>query len=116
MYNTREWIKPCPSHVVCAAVKNLWNQPFCKGLPPEMPFSNDEPHPAAEAGGVPHEEWNVGLDQANARLNGGLPNMPLEEEERRKLEAEKGEIDHDNLAGGGEQGALSVKPDLTANR
>jgi hypothetical protein len=42
IYNAKEWVKPCPSHVMCTVLKKLDNQPFCKPLPMEDPFADDE--------------------------------------------------------------------------
>jgi len=41
IYNAKEWVKPCPSHVMCTVLKQLNNEPFCKPLPMENPFEND---------------------------------------------------------------------------
>ncbi len=82
-------------------------------MPPEAPFEDDE-GAEPEKGGVPREEWNVGLDQANARI-GGLPNMPQEEEDLRKREAESGELDHDNIKHHGDPDDTSVKPNLAVH-
>jgi hypothetical protein len=38
IYQAKEWVKPCPSHVMCAVLKTLNNQPFCPALPMENPF------------------------------------------------------------------------------
>jgi len=43
IYQSKEWIKPCPSHVMCSVLKDLSAEPFCPALPMENPF--------AEAGG-----------------------------------------------------------------
>ena len=39
MYNSKEWVKPCPSHVMCSVLKKLDNTPFCPPLPMEDPFA-----------------------------------------------------------------------------
>jgi len=41
IYNAKEWVKPCPSHVMCTVLKQLDNAPFCKPLPMENPFAED---------------------------------------------------------------------------
>lgn len=38
IYGAREWIKPCPSHVMCSTLMDLSNKPFCEALPMENPF------------------------------------------------------------------------------
>jgi len=38
IYQAKEWIKPCPSHVMCSVLKNLKSAPFCKPMPMENPF------------------------------------------------------------------------------
>jgi len=45
IYGAREWIKPCPSHVMCAQLKDLEGNPFCPAMPMEDPFNP----PAASA-------------------------------------------------------------------
>lgn len=39
IYGAREWIKPCPSHVMCSTLQDLSGQPFCKPMPMEDPFA-----------------------------------------------------------------------------
>jgi len=39
VYRAKEWIKPCPSHVMCSVLKNLDGEPFCQALPMEDPFA-----------------------------------------------------------------------------
>jgi len=41
-YKAKEWVKPCPSHVICSVLKNLENEPFCQPLPMEDPFTRDK--------------------------------------------------------------------------
>jgi len=41
IYQAKEWVKPCPSHVMCTVLKNLQNKSFCKPLPMEDPFKED---------------------------------------------------------------------------
>jgi len=41
IYQSKEWIKPCPSHVMCSVLKNLSNKPFCEPLPMEDPFKEE---------------------------------------------------------------------------
>lgn len=38
VYGAKGWIKPCPSHVACAALKQINQQPFCQPLPLENPY------------------------------------------------------------------------------
>jgi len=38
IYQSKEWIKPCPSHVMCSVLKDLSGEPFCPALPMENPF------------------------------------------------------------------------------
>jgi len=38
IYQSKEWIKPCPSHVMCSVLKDLSAKPFCPALPMENPF------------------------------------------------------------------------------
>jgi len=38
IYQSKEWIKPCPSHVMCSVLKDLSAEPFCPALPMENPF------------------------------------------------------------------------------
>jgi len=40
IYQSKEWIKPCPSHVMCSVLKDLSAQPFCPALPMENPFAD----------------------------------------------------------------------------
>lgn len=47
IYQSKEWIKPCPSHVMCSVLKDLSAAPFCPALPMENPFIDA----AAAAGG-----------------------------------------------------------------
>jgi len=42
IYQSKEWIKPCPSHVMCSVLKDLASQPFCPALPMEDPFKAAE--------------------------------------------------------------------------
>jgi len=42
IYQAKEWIKPCPSHVMCSVLKNLSNKPFCTPMPMENPFEAGE--------------------------------------------------------------------------
>lgn len=39
IYQAKEWVKPCPSHVICSVLKNLKSEPFCEPLPMENPFT-----------------------------------------------------------------------------
>jgi len=39
IYQSKEWIKPCPSHVMCSVLKDLSAAPFCPALPMENPFA-----------------------------------------------------------------------------
>jgi len=41
IYQAKEWVKPCPTHVMCTVLKSLDNNPFCKPLPMEDPFADD---------------------------------------------------------------------------
>jgi len=41
IYQSKEWVKPCPSHVMCTVLKTLQNKSFCKPLPMEDPFKED---------------------------------------------------------------------------
>ena len=79
---------------------NHWDQPFCKGLPPEEPFEDDEAKDY-QKGGTDPLEWNVGYDHENVRGTDhtvrGLPNRPLEREQLRKTESETGDYDTDTL-------------------
>jgi len=40
IYQSKEWIKPCPSHVMCSVLKDLASNPFCPALPMEDPFKD----------------------------------------------------------------------------
>jgi len=40
IYQSKEWIKPCPSHVMCSVLKDLSAEPFCPALPMENPFED----------------------------------------------------------------------------
>jgi hypothetical protein len=40
IYQSKEWIKPCPSHVMCSVLKDLSAKPFCPALPMENPFAD----------------------------------------------------------------------------
>jgi len=42
IYNAKEWVKPCPSHVMCSVLRDLKDSPFCAPLPMEDPFSTGE--------------------------------------------------------------------------
>jgi len=42
IYQSKEWIKPCPSHVMCSVLKDLSAEPFCPALPMENPFAEGE--------------------------------------------------------------------------
>lgn len=42
-YAAKEWVKPCPTHVMCSVLKNLDNQPFCQPLSMEDPFKKAAP-------------------------------------------------------------------------
>jgi len=42
IYQSKEWIKPCPSHVMCSVLKDLASNPFCPALPMEDPFKAAE--------------------------------------------------------------------------
>jgi len=42
IYQSKEWIKPCPSHVMCSVLKDLAAKPFCPALPMENPFKEGE--------------------------------------------------------------------------
>jgi len=50
VYNSKEWIKPCPSHVMCSILKDLRDVPFCPAMPMEDPFSLPPPGPAGASG------------------------------------------------------------------
>lgn len=39
VYQSKEWIKPCPTHVICSVIQDLQGKPFCKALPMENPFA-----------------------------------------------------------------------------
>eukprot|EP00310_Coccolithus_braarudii_P019705 CAMPEP_0183332684 /NCGR_PEP_ID=MMETSP0164_2-20130417/1786_1 /TAXON_ID=221442 /ORGANISM="Coccolithus pelagicus ssp braarudi, Strain PLY182g" /LENGTH=196 /DNA_ID=CAMNT_0025501453 /DNA_START=21 /DNA_END=611 /DNA_ORIENTATION=- len=40
IYQAKEWVKPCPSHVMCSVLKDLsGTKPFCEPLPMENPFT-----------------------------------------------------------------------------
>jgi len=39
VYGAKEWVKPCPSHVMCSVLKDLSDQPFCAPMPMENPFA-----------------------------------------------------------------------------
>lgn len=39
IYSAKEWVKPCPSHVMCSVLKDLKQQPFCVPMPMEDPFA-----------------------------------------------------------------------------
>lgn len=41
IYQSKEWIKPCPSHVMCSVLKDLSSKPFCPALPMENPFKTE---------------------------------------------------------------------------
>ena len=41
VYGAREWIKPCPSHVMCSTLQDLSGNPFCKAMPMENPFAEE---------------------------------------------------------------------------
>jgi len=47
IYQSKEWIKPCPSHVMCSVLKDLSAEPFCPALPMENPFAEG----GSDAGG-----------------------------------------------------------------
>lgn len=38
VYQSKEWIKPCPTHVICSVIKGLSQEPFCPPLAMENPF------------------------------------------------------------------------------
>jgi len=42
IYEAKEWVKPCPSHVMCSALMNGESKPapFCKAVPMENPFKS----------------------------------------------------------------------------
>lgn len=42
IYQSKEWIKPCPSHVMCSVLKDLSAEPFCPALPMENPFKEGD--------------------------------------------------------------------------
>jgi len=50
VYNSKEWIKPCPSHVMCSILKDLRDVPFCPAMPMEDPFSLPLPVPGGASG------------------------------------------------------------------
>jgi len=59
IYQSKEWIKPCPSHVMCSVLKDLSANPFCPALPMENPFAAADggaPAEGGDAGGMPAEE------------------------------------------------------------
>jgi hypothetical protein len=39
VYNAKEWVSPCPTHVMCAVLKDLKGNEFCQALPQEDPFA-----------------------------------------------------------------------------
>jgi len=47
IYQSKEWIKPCPSHVMCSVLKDLASKPFCPALPMENPFKAEGEEGAA---------------------------------------------------------------------
>lgn len=51
IYQAKEWVKPCPSHVMCTVLKTLDNTPFCKPLPMEDPFKDEASGGGATNGG-----------------------------------------------------------------
>lgn len=40
VYQTKEWVTPCPSHVMCAALEGLDKSKFCEQMPMEDPFAS----------------------------------------------------------------------------
>lgn len=52
IYRAKEWIKPCPSHVMCSVLKDLNGKSFCDPLPMENPFA-PAVDPLAAAGADP---------------------------------------------------------------
>jgi len=38
IYQAKEWVKPCPSHVMCSVLQDLSGNPFCTAMPMEDPF------------------------------------------------------------------------------
>eukprot|EP00468_Gymnochlora_sp_CCMP2014_P013737 CAMPEP_0167752208 /NCGR_PEP_ID=MMETSP0110_2-20121227/7006_1 /TAXON_ID=629695 /ORGANISM="Gymnochlora sp., Strain CCMP2014" /LENGTH=138 /DNA_ID=CAMNT_0007637789 /DNA_START=347 /DNA_END=763 /DNA_ORIENTATION=+ len=38
VYGEKELIQPCPTHVICGAIKDLTNTNFCETIPMEDPF------------------------------------------------------------------------------
>jgi hypothetical protein len=47
-YQAKEWIKPCPSHVICSVLKSLAVKEFCPALAMEDPFKHfSENHSSA---------------------------------------------------------------------
>jgi len=42
-YKAKEWITPCPSHVMCSVLNDLTAAPFCNPLPMEDPFAEERP-------------------------------------------------------------------------
>jgi hypothetical protein len=38
LYEAKEWIKPCPSHVICSNINGEDKKSLCDVLPPENPF------------------------------------------------------------------------------
>eukprot|EP00470_Lotharella_oceanica_P012164 CAMPEP_0170185800 /NCGR_PEP_ID=MMETSP0040_2-20121228/37481_1 /TAXON_ID=641309 /ORGANISM="Lotharella oceanica, Strain CCMP622" /LENGTH=173 /DNA_ID=CAMNT_0010432315 /DNA_START=84 /DNA_END=605 /DNA_ORIENTATION=- len=41
IYQAKEWVKPCPSHVMCAALEGLDKSKFCTQMAMEDPFGAD---------------------------------------------------------------------------
>jgi len=52
VYDAREWVKPCPSHVICAEMKTLAQTPFCVALPMENPFGTGPDASGGAKGGA----------------------------------------------------------------
>ncbi len=41
IYQAKEWVKPCPSNVMCTVLKTLSDEPFCNPMPMEDPFQQE---------------------------------------------------------------------------
>lgn len=40
-YLTKEWLNPCPSHVICNTMRSVDNKPFCQALEVQDPFGGE---------------------------------------------------------------------------
>ncbi|GAB5368653.1 hypothetical protein AAMO2058_001338100 [Amorphochlora amoebiformis] len=52
VYQAKEWVRPCPSHVMCAALQGLDKSNFCQQMPMEDPFSDPSASEGAESEGT----------------------------------------------------------------